>query len=180
MADYAELMVEFRFDEIINTRLNTISIYASKDGLHWEAIPEDATYRAVYFSNSDHAFQYLKAVANVTFFSNGRIRWNYTRIEGEKDATTNTNPVETGKTVETPVTISKQEDFSIYSYSKTINVVSYLDEDYTILITNMSGQIVHREKANGNRRIDTEFPDGLYIVHILRNDKVVSVKKVVL
>lgn len=171
MSDFAELIVEFRFDELINSRLNTISIYASRDGLHWEAIPEDATYKAVQFANPDYAFTYLKAVANVTFFSNGKMRWNYTRVEGKEDAP---------ETAAVTSLAKEEELFTVFTFDKAITIRTAEEKPYTIMVTNMSGQIVHYEKVNGPRKIDTNFKDGVYIIHILQDDQMVKTQKVVL
>jgi hypothetical protein len=175
MADYEELLVEFRIEEVNSSKLNSVSIFASKDGLHWDSVPRDATWKAVQFSNPDYSYKYLKAVANITFYSNGKVRWSYTKIEGLRN--------ESSVGVDKPDAVDvfvKSDPFHIYSHSKTINVVSPDDDPFTILITNMNGSIVFYEKVTGNKRIDSEFPDGLYVVHLLRDDKVISTRKIVL
>lgn len=173
MSDFSELLVEFQFAEVLNSRLNTITIFASEDGLHWESIPQDATYRAVQFANPEHSYQYLKAIADVTFFSNGRVRWNYTKVEGvEEDEST-------PSVAHAPVSKASDE-FTIFGHDKSINVITPTDKPYRLMVTNMSGQIVHYDKLEGEHKIDTNFPDGVYIVHILRDDVIIAKRKIVL
>ncbi len=138
MADYDELLVEFQIDEVIASRVNSVTVFASRDGLRWDSVPTNAAFKAVRFANPDYSYKFLKAVANVTFFSNGKVRWSYTKVEGFKLP----HPISSTDGHTDFIATDAKELFQIYSHSSTINIVSGDELPFTTVITDMTGAIV--------------------------------------
>ena len=171
MSEYANLLIEFNFETIENCRLNTVTVYLSKDGIHWDAVQEEATQKGVTIENPDLDYQYVKAIADITFYTNGKISWDYAKIEGEY----------TLSMEETEIPAREEGNaYHIFSYNKVINIECDTEKEYTVLITNLAGQIQYHESGFGPEKISTNYPNGIYIVHIIQNHEMITTKKVAL
>lgn len=171
MSDYSNLQIEFHFETIENCRLNNITVYMSRNGEDWEAVQQEATNSGVEIENPDLDYEYVKAVANVTFYANGKISWDYAKIEGDYTLSMEEQPLRARE---------PEDDFYIYSYNKVINIECRTEEDYTVLVTNLAGQIQYHESGFGSERIEADYPPGIYIVHIIKDFQMVTTRKVAL
>lgn len=77
---------------------------------------------------------------------------------------------------------SAKENFTVYLRNGNINIASPANVNAEILVTNLVGQVVMRGKTGGNALTTLNagiLQNGVYVVSLIGNNKVVSKKVVV-
>lgn len=169
MIGFSTIYVDMNFEALENCQVNYVTVYLSTNGKSWDAISKRADLGTVQITNGRMNYLYVKVVANVTFFSEGRLIFKHAKIQGSY----NVRMSELEDELEPIV-----EKFFVFSFNKVINIETQNEEEYEVIITNISGQIVYMEKYLGSFRIDFNYPDGIYIVSIVQDGEVISTKKI--
>ena len=176
MCNYPLLDLTLKVDAVENCEVNHIDLYVSADGRNWIAVPmpaghadrDQGNYRAA-IANSGGEFQYLRFAINVSFKGLGYLECSYFQIEGEKQ------PV-----IEEIETAGEEISFFVFCFNKSINVETKSEDQYEIIFCNLAGQVMHSEFATGSTRIETDLPEGMYVVSIIQYGEIRQTKKVIL
>lgn len=172
MIGYSTIFVDLNFEELNNSTVNYANVYLSTNGKKWDAISKRADLGEVQITNSLMNYMFVKIVVNITFFSEGIVSLNKVKIAGEYESA-----VEETRDVQP---IDEDPLFHIFSYQKVINIETKTAEDYKIYITDMRGQVIYQTDKNGSSRVEADYPNGIYIISIIQNNKIIQSKKVVL
>ncbi len=177
MVGYSTLFIDMNFDVRNNCEINYANVYLSKNGKTWDAIPDRADLENVQITNSLMNYTFVKTVIDVRFFENGILSFNHFKVEGEYES----NEIQEEAIVsQLPKPTNADPKFHIFSYQKVINVETKSDLDYEIYISDIKGQVVYHSDKNGSSRIEANYPNGIYIISIIQDNRIVSTKKLVL
>lgn len=169
MKEFSSLNLTLGFSNFENCNLNYIDVFASADGITWDNIKINQTdYKAVF--DNTKGYEFIKLSANVSCSRNGYLECTYFKLSSD----------EVLEIIEVPVveTETKQE-FFIFFFNRSVNIETQNDMPYEIVFTNLAGQVVYSESSVGSTRIESELPDGVYIISVIQNKNVVRTKKVV-
>ncbi|MBD3639300.1 MAG: T9SS type A sorting domain-containing protein [Crocinitomicaceae bacterium] len=188
MVGYTDLRLSADIDAIENCLVNYATAYVSRDGKTWIPLQKDVrTGSDIYAEKMEYMF--VKVVADITFFQEGRFRMNRLAVYGDYNKRSKKTPLSTGvvstKNNLTPVSygpaaIQMKDEFFVFTYDKRINVETRNEKDYEFVLSNLLGQVVFKEKSKGSRRFVADVPAGIYFVTIIQDDKLITTKKVVL
>jgi hypothetical protein len=179
LVGFSELQLSAEIEEMENCVINMATAYLSSDGKDWVALNTDVRNGATSF-NKQMNYLYLKLVANVTFYKEGRFRLNKASVYGDYESV-KPDPVtdihafgrdSEMKTIET--------EFFVFSFDKNVNIETQSNSNYEFILSNLQGQVIQRSSYNGSKRFETNVPDGIYYVSILQNDVLIKTKKIVL
>jgi hypothetical protein len=180
MIGFSDLSFAFDFSELENCKLNYATAYLSVDGKDWDAINKPANHGEIHSFNDQMNYLFVKVVANVSFFKEGRFRMNRAKIMGAYSAL-KTRPNVSVADIHKERNINQLADkFFVFSFEKNIHIETQNEEDFEMVLTNLAGQVIVQEKSNGSVRIETTVPDGIYFISIIQNSKLKMTKKVVL
>ena len=182
MIGYTDLRLSTEINAVENCQVNCATAYVSKNGKEWIALNKDPRYGAGFYSEKME-FMFVKIVADITFYHEGRFRMNRATIYGDyhiRKSKPDFELSELAKIANGPASNQIYEAFFIFSFDKKINVETQSDNGYEFVLSNLLGQVVLREKSKGSRRFEVDVPDGIYFVTILQDDKLITTKKVVL
>jgi hypothetical protein len=192
MIGFTDLRLSASIDEVENCLINTVTAYISKDGLKWQPLNKDVRNGANYYAEKME-FMFVKIVANISFFKEGRFRMNHAAVYGDykvRKRKTDFSLTNMASVAEGNVSAQiknaiwpwdqKEEEFFVFSYQKSVNIETKIEGEYEFVLSNLLGQVIVLEKSQGSMRFETNVPDGIYFVSILRDDKVITTKKVVL
>jgi len=169
-SSYSLLNLEFDFTPIENCKINYVDVYVSEDNKNWRSIQNSNRLYKTTISENVEKISFLRLAVNVSFFGVGSFEATYFKLTGENTLVADQNFSE----------IFVQDDFFIFSFNKSVSIETKDDAIYEIVIINMAGQIVYTEKTTGSSRVETNFPEGIYIVSIVKDGKIYSTKKLVL
>lgn len=179
MVGFSDLQLTAEMAAEENCVINTATAYLSVDGKHWIAINNDVREGASIFTRQMN-YLFMKIVADVTFFSEGRFRLNKAAVYGDFDHD-KVEPVSKLEKLSTGPNLNQMKaDFFVFSFEKNINIETQNESDYEFVLSNLQGQIIMRTTANGSKRFVTDVPDGIYYVSILQDGRLVRTKKIVL
>jgi len=170
MRDYSLLDLTVEIYAIENCKVNYVDAFVSEDGKTWTTVLLDQTNFKAIIHNSEGIYQFLKIAINASFQSAGYLQCAYVKVEGENDW--EMQEIETQ-----PQLISNP--FFIFCFNKSINVETKSDAPYDIIFSNIAGQIVYTETTTGSTRIETDLPEGIYVISIFQNGEFLQSKKVV-
>jgi hypothetical protein len=179
MIGFTDLQLSADLSEEQNCVINTANAYLSADGKHWVPLQQDVRNGATAFTDQMN-YLFLKLVADVTFFREGRFRLNKATVHGDYDAE-KLEPASRFGLLSTGPSINQMRgEFLVFSFEKKVNIETQSTAEYEFVLSNVHGQIIMRSKANGSKRFETDVPDGIYFVSILRNGKLIRTRKIVL
>ncbi len=172
MKSYKMLNLLFTFESINNAIIENVTYYTSVDGKTWSPVNRSRNNNSIYVSNDSLDITHVKAVANATFYNNGKIACNYAKIEGDfKD--------EANLTLQKIEEADLEQEFFIFSFEHTLNIETAIERPYEILITSITGQIVYREELEGSSRIDLPSDmSGIFIVSIIQDNAFQASKRI--
>jgi len=170
MKEYAELDLAVEINSIHGCVIHSIDAFFSEDGKSWTFVKLDQSNFQASINNEKMDYQFLKIAVNVSFEPSGYLQCGYVKIEGE-------NNWEMALIEPEPQIISNP--FFVFCFNKTINVETKSEQPYDVIFTSISGQIVYTETAIGSNRIETDLPDGIYIISIFQNGEFLQSKKVI-
>lgn len=177
MVGFTDINISFDLEELNNCSINYATAYLSSDGKNWKAINSDANNESVSARTEKMDCSFIKLVANITFFKEGRMSVKRAFVTGSY----NKNPKPEIALIKTgPAAVQVKEMFLVFDFENKINIETQNDEPYEFVLTNLAGQIVQREKSIGSTRFETEVSEGIYIVSIIQNNKLITTKKVAL
>ena len=182
MIGYTDIRIGTNISDIENCNINCATAYVSKDGKDWIALNDDPRFGSNFYSEKME-FMFVKIVADVTFFHQGRFRVNRADIYGDYNIKKSKPEFELSELAAVafgPAANLINEEFFVFSYENNINVETKSEKDYDFVLSNLLGQVVLREKSRGSRRFEVDVPDGIYFVTIIQDDKLITTKKVVL
>lgn len=169
---YTDLRIVVDIAELENCTVNSATAYFSQDGKHWKAMNKDAR-RGGDVRNEQMDFSFVKLVADVTFFKEGRFRMNGTRVFGNyRPARVSENKTE-----------KKFKGLSVthlVEVNRNLRIRLDENEDIEIVVHNILGQEVLHERSSGSRRFKAKLPGGIYFVTLLKDDRLITKQKVVL
>lgn len=171
MVGYSTLFIDVNFEERNNCQINFANVYLSTDGQNWDAISNRADLYQVQKTNREMNYIFIKTVADVSFYHDGILSFNHVKVEGE---------YKTPEQEQVLKPINDEPIFHIFSYQKVINIETKSEGDYEVYITDIKGQIIHHVEKNGSSRIEADYPNGIYIISILQNNKILNSEKVYL
>ena len=170
MRDYSIIDLTVEINAIENCTVNYVDAFVSEDGKNWTTVLLDQTTFKSIINNEKGLYQFLKIAINTSFESAGYLQFAYLKVEGENDW--EMQEIET-----VPQTISTP--FFIFCFNKSINVETKSEEPYDVIFSNIAGQIVYTETSNGSTRIETDLPEGVYVISIFQNGEFLQSKKVI-
>lgn len=170
MKEFSSLNLSFGFSNFENCTLNQVDVFASSDGKAWESIRVSQTEYKTIFENNK-GFQFIKLVANVSCSRKGYLECSYFRLSSDEEVAVNEAP---------PTVPEIREEFFIFFFNRSVNVETQNELPYEIVFTNLSGQVVYSESSVGSTRVESELPDGIYIISIIQNKQVLRTKKIIL
>ena len=182
MIGYTDLRIAATIDAMENCVINYATVYVSKDGKDWCPLNDDVRNSADFYAEKME-FMFIKIVADITFFQQGRFRMNNAVVYGNykvRKCKPEFNLTEMSATASGPAANQLKEEFFVFSYDKNINIETENQDDYEFVLSNLLGQVILKEKSQGSRRFETDVPDGIYFVTIIQDDKLITTKKVVL
>ncbi|MEZ4923507.1 MAG: hypothetical protein R2780_10075 [Crocinitomicaceae bacterium] len=162
-----------------NCIINNATAYLSVDGKHWIALNKDVRDGAATFTKQMN-YLYLKLVADVTFFKEGRFRFNKAVVYGDFDSEKLLPKLEDKAISNCPNMNQMKAEFFVFSFEKKVNIETQSEDEYEFVLSNLQGQIIMRSTANGSKRFMTDVPDGVYYVSILQKGTLVRTVKIVL
>ena len=180
MIGFSDLSLAFDFSEEENCRLNYATAYLSVDGKDWDAINKPADHGEIHSFNDQMNYLFVKVVANVSFFKEGRFRMNSAKIKGAFSALKTCPSVSMADINQDRKLNQISDKFFVFSFEKNLHIETQSEEDFEVVLTNIAGQVIIQEKSNGSVRIETSVPDGIYFISIIQNSKLKTTKKVVL
>lgn len=169
MKEFSSLNLSFGFSNFENCKLNHVDVFASIDNKVWENIKIDQTNHETAFENPK-GFRYIKLVANVSSSNNGYLECTYFKLSSDEEVAITELEDES---------IDVKAEFFIFFFNRSVNVETQNELPYDIVFTNLAGQIVYSESSVGSTRIESELPDGVYIISVIQNKQVLRTKKVV-
>ena len=177
MVGFNDINVSFELEELANCQINYATAYLSSDGKNWTPVNKNINNEMVSARVEKMNCTYLRLVANITFFNEGRMSVKRAFVTGaySKKPKPEIAAIKTG-----PAATQIKEMFLVFDFEKNINIETQNEEPYEFVLTNLSGQIVQREKSIGSTRFETEVSEGIYIVSIIQNNKLIATKKVAL
>lgn len=182
MIGYTDICVTADVGSIENCNVNYTTAYISKDGKTWIPLNDDVRNGAQFYSEKME-FMFVKVVADITFFNQGRFRMNKATVYGDYNLR-KSKPAfvlsEMAATAYGPAAQQIYDEFFIFSYENNINVETKNGKHYEFVLSNLLGQVIFKEKSKGSRRFEMDVPDGIYFVTIIQDDKLITTKKVVL
>ncbi len=168
MVNFEHLNIQFDFNAIKDCTIDNVTYYLSEDGENWTAIQN--SHNRVTSSFVNDAYIFVKAIANVNFSSNSQLKLTHAKIQ-EGDEHILTLP-EHKK--ETPA-----NSFHIFSFKHTINIETQLEQPFEVMVTALSGKIIHREIFTGSSRFNLpQHLSGLFIVSIIQDNAFQASKKI--
>lgn len=186
MVGYNELRITAQIERLENCAINYATAYVSKDGQHWNALQKDVRLGAD-FTSDKMEYQFVKIVADVCFFQQGRFKMKSAQVFGRYDPCKDRNRMnlnaqgpasgETGHPIKSLV--QEVEQFHLFAFEKAIHVETKNEKDYEIVVSNILGQIIHQSTSKGSNRFEVDVPNGIYFVIILQDDKRIVTQKVV-
>lgn len=176
MVGFNDINVSFDLEELANCQINYATAYLSADGKTWNAIQNNAHNEMVSGRVEKMNCTYLRLVANITFFQEGRMSVNRAFITGAYTAN-HESPIAAISTG--PAAVQVKEMFLVFDFENKINIETQNEEPYEFIVTNMAGQVLQREQSVGSTRFETELSKGIYLVSIIQNNQLIITKKVV-
>ncbi len=169
MQEFSSLNLSLGFSNFENCTLNNVDVYASTDSKNWVNIKLDQTDYETVFENQN-GFRFIKLVANVSSLNNGYLECTYFKLSSDEELAI--SELE-------PEKVDTKSEFFIFFFNRSVNVETQNELPYDIVFTNLAGQVVYSESSVGSTRIESELPDGVYVISVVQNKKVMRTKKVV-
>ena len=175
MVGYNNINVAFDTEEIANCQVNYATAYLSADGKNWTAINKNAKNQMVSAQVEKMNSSFIRLVANITFFSEGRVQFNRAYVTGNYSSLPQTalSDIKTS-----PSGVQTSEKFFVFQFEDKINIETQTEDTYELVLSNLAGQIIYRERSIGSNRFEANFPKGIYILSIIQNNKLITTKKV--
>jgi len=170
MKEYAELNLAVEINSIHGCIIHSIDAFVSEDGKNWALVELDQSNFQASFQNENLNYQFLKIAVNVSFEPSGYLQIGYVKVEGSTNWEMELIEPE-------PQIISNP--FFVFCFNKTINVETKSEQPYDVIFSSISGQIVYTETAIGSTRIETDLPEGIYVISIFQNGEFLQSKKVI-
>jgi len=170
MKDYPLMDLTVQVNAVNNCTINYIDVFVSEDGKSWTAVKFDRSNFKAEIQNSDLTYQFLKIAVNASFENDGYLQCAYVKLEGENEWEMEA-VIEESQVIENP--------FFIFCFNKMINIETKSEETYDVIFSNIAGQIVYTESTTGSTRIETDLPEGVYVISIIQNGEILQSKKVV-
>jgi hypothetical protein len=169
MKAFSSLNLSLGFSNFENCKLNHVDVFASADNKTWENIQiNQADYKTVF--ENPKGFQFIKLVANVSSSNNGYLECTYFKLSTDEVLAITELEDES---------LNTRSEFFIFFFNRSVNVETQNELPYEVVFTNLAGQVVYSESSVGSTRIESELPDGIYIISVIQNKQVMRTKKVV-
>lgn len=168
MRNYALLDLTLKVDAVENCKVNHVDLYVSADGHNWSLVPVDPNNNHTTIANPGGQFKYLRFAINISARGQGYLECSYFKMEGDNE------PV-----IEEIEPAVEEISFFVFCFNKSINVETKSEDQYEIVLCNLAGQIVHSETTIGSTRIETDLPEGVYVVSVIQDGEIKQTKKVV-
>lgn len=182
MIGYTDLCITADVGAMENCNVNYTTAYVSKDGKSWIPLNDDAREGATFYSQKME-FMFVKVIADITFYNQGRFRMNKATVYGDYNVKKSRPEFvlsEMATIANGPAAHQVYDEFFIFSYENNINIETKNEKQYEFVLSNLLGQVIHQEKSKGSRRFEVDVPDGIYFVTIIQDDKLITTKKIVL
>lgn len=177
LVGYSTLFLDLAMEISPYSLINHVNVFFSMDGSHWDAVQDDALNKEVQLTNGRMNYLFVKIVANVSFFTAGKLTFKGLTVSGEYES--ELEPVQEEETlVVDPHPVHPDLGFYIFCYNGVITVETQNEKPYEAVLINLSGQIIQRTYGNGSMQFQTECPAGIYLVTIIQDNQVLSTTKV--
>ena len=153
-----------------NATLNAVTVQFSADGKSWRNGENDSPFGPYFTENSKMNDCYVKLKFDLQFFDESSFTLKSIFIQG--------------KYPETLITEEVKEDvdesfYKLFAFQNQINIETNSEEEYEVMIINMTGQVVHRAFKIGSSRVELSNPvSGFYIVGLISKNQFVAKEKV--
>lgn len=181
MVGYTDLLISTEISSVENCNINYATAYVSRDGKNWVALQNDPRSGAGCYAEKME-FMFVRIVADVTFFHQGRFRLDRAAVYGDYKIRKskpdfelrNLSAIAFG-----PNGTQIFEEFFIFSFKNDINIETKNEREYDFVLSNLLGQVVLRTQSKGSKRFEVDVPGGIYFVSIIQDDRLITTKKVV-
>jgi hypothetical protein len=180
LVGYTDLRLTVEIEAIENCVLNYATAYFSTDGKTWEPSNTDAR-RGADIQNDKMDYSFVKIVADLTLFNAGRFQLKKASVYGSYKPKKIDYSFTFGGDVSCGSNFSQTIDaYEVFSFDKKVNIETKDDKVYQFILTNTLGQVMINLEGRGSQRFEVDLPPGIYFVSIVKDDKRIITRKVVL
>ena len=165
--DKLYLQLDYEKENII---LNSVTAQFSTDGKSWKNGKNDSPFGPYFSENPEMNDCFVKLKFDIQFFDNSSFTLKSIFIQGKYPETLE---------IEEPEDFVEDAFYKLFAFQNQINIETNSEEEYEVMIINMTGQVVHRAFKTGSSRVELSNPvPGFYIVGLISGNQFVAKEKV--